>query len=375
MSENKGNMVPVDPDMIEEVSMEPAAQETESAIVEEKAAPAPAKTSKKKKGKSCPVPVKKTTIGGQALIEGVMMVGPNRTAMAVRKGDGTIYVEEIKQSERTSYFEKVPFVRGCIRFYKMLVTGTGALMKAADISEEGKPEDQKEGAKKSRLDEFAERHFNVMMTISAILGILMSVGLFILAPRLLVEIALKFIPETLRELTWFNAVTSVVEGLLRLLIFLLYLVFASKLKDIKRVWRYHGAEHKTIACYEAGLPLTVENVLKQTRFHPRCGTSFMFNVLAISIIIYTVIGIFTGAQPAWVNVAIRLVAIPIICSISFEILRFVGRHDRNWFCKLSSKPGLWLQKFTTEEPDAAIVEVAIASMQAVIPENQEDDNW
>ena len=375
MSENKGNMVPVDPDMIEEVSLEPAAQETESAIAEEKSAPAPAKTSKKKKGKSCPVPVKKTTIGGQALIEGVMMVGPNRTAMAVRKGDGTIYVEEIKQSERTSYFEKVPFVRGCIRFYKMLVTGTGALMKAADISEEGKPEDQKEGAKKSRLDEFAERHFNVMMTISAILGILMSVGLFILAPRLLVEIALKFIPETLRELTWFNAVTSVVEGLLRLLIFLLYLIFASKLKDIKRVWRYHGAEHKTIACYEAGLPLTVENVLKQTRFHPRCGTSFMFNVLAISIIIYTVIGIFTGAQPAWVNVAIRLVAIPIICSISFEILRFVGRHDRNWFCKLSSKPGLWLQKFTTEEPDAAIVEVAIASMQAVIPENQEDDNW
>ena len=373
MSENKGNMVPVDPDMIEETSLEPAAQE--KAIVEEQSAPAPAKTSKKKKGKSCPVPVKKTTIGGQALIEGVMMVGPNRTAMAVRKGDGTIYVEEIKQSERTSYFEKVPFVRGCIRFYKMLVTGTGALMKAADISEEGKPEDQKEGAKKSRLDEFAERHFNVMMTISAILGILMSVGLFILAPRLLVEIALKFIPETLRELTWFNAVTSVVEGLLRLLIFLLYLIFASKLKDIKRVWRYHGAEHKTIACYEAGLPLTVENVLKQTRFHPRCGTSFMFNVLAISIIIYTVIGIFTGAQPAWVNVAIRLVAIPIICSISFEILRFVGRHDRNWFCKLSSKPGLWLQKFTTEEPDAAIVEVAIASMQAVIPENQEDDNW
>ena len=378
MSENKGNMVPVDPDMIEETAIETVAKAQESAIVEEQPAPAPApaKASKKKKGKkSCPVPVKKTTIGGQALIEGVMMVGPSRTAMAVRKGDGTIYVEEIKQSEKTSYFDKVPFIRGCIRFYKMLVTGTGALMKAADISEEGKPEKNKEGAKKSRLDEFAERHFNVMMTISAIVGILMSVGLFILAPRLLVEIALKFVPEHLRELTWFNALTSVVEGLLRLIIFLLYLVFASKLKDIKRVWRYHGAEHKTIACYEAGLPLTVENVLKQTRFHPRCGTSFMFNVLAISIIIYTVIGIFTGAQPAWVNVAIRLVAIPIICSISYEILRFVGRHDRNWLCKLMSKPGLWLQKFTTEEPDGPIVEVAIASMQAVIPENKDDDNW
>ena len=336
----------------------------------------PAKAAKSKKSKkSCPAPVKKTTIGGQALIEGVMMVGPSRTAMAVRKGDGTIYVEEIKQSEKTTYFEKVPFVRGCIRFYKMLVTGTGALMKAADISEEGKPEENKEGAKKSRLDEFTERHFNVMMTISAIIGMLMSIGLFILAPRLLIEIGVKFLPEHLKELTWVNVVTNIAEGLLRLIIFLLYLIFASKLKDIKRVWQYHGAEHKTIACYEAGLPLTVENVLKQTRFHPRCGTSFMFNVLAISIIIYTVIGIFTGAQPAWVNIVIRLVAIPIICSISFEILRFVGRHDRNWFCRLLSKPGLWLQKFTTEEPDGPIAEVAIASMQAVIPENQEDDNW
>jgi len=336
----------------------------------------PAKAAKSKKSKkSCPAPVKKTTIGGQALIEGVMMVGPSRTAMAVRKGDGTIYVEEIKQSEKTTYFEKVPFVRGCIRFYKMLVTGTGALMKAADISEEGKPEENKEGAKKSRLDEFTERHFNVMMTISAIIGMLMSIGLFILAPRLLIEIGVKFLPEHLKELTWVNVVTNIAEGLLRLIIFLLYLIFASKLKDIKRVWQYHGAEHKTIACYEAGLPLTVENVLKQTRFHPRCGTSFMFNVLAISIIIYTVIGIFTGAQPAWVNILIRLVAIPIICSISFEILRFVGRHDRNWFCRLLSKPGLWLQKFTTEEPDGPIAEVAIASMQAVIPENKEDDNW
>ena len=336
----------------------------------------PAKAAKGKKSKkSCPAPVKKTTIGGQALIEGVMMVGPSRTAMAVRKGDGTIYVEEIKQSEKTTYFEKVPFVRGCIRFYKMLVTGTGALMKAADISEEGKPEENKEGAKKSRLDEFTERHFNVMMTISAIIGMLMSIGLFILAPRLLIEIGVKFLPEHLKELTWVNVVTNIAEGLLRLIIFLLYLIFASKLKDIKRVWQYHGAEHKTIACYEAGLPLTVENVLKQTRFHPRCGTSFMFNVLAISIIIYTVIGIFTGAQPAWINILIRLVAIPIICSISFEILRFVGRHDRNWFCRLLSKPGLWLQKFTTEEPDGPIAEVAIASMQAVIPENKEDDNW
>ena len=371
MSENNDNMKLVTEDQIKEIT--PEQVNDIDLAPETRAASVPARASKRKK--ACDTPVKKTTIGGQALIEGVMMVGPTRTAMAVRKGDGTIHVEEIKQSERTTYFDKVPFVRGCIRFYKMLVTGTGALMRAADISEEGKPEAGKDGQKKSRLDEFTDRHFNLMMSISAIIGILLSVGLFILAPRLIVEIATKFIPEYIREIAWVPVLLNIVEGILRLIIFLLYLIFASRLKDIKRVWRYHGAEHKTIACYEAGLPLTVENVLKQTRFHPRCGTSFMFDVLAISIIIYTVIGIFTGTQPMWVNLVIRIVAIPIICSISYEILRFVGRHDRNWFCRSLSKPGLWLQKFTTQEPDGPIVEVAIASMQAVIPENKEDDVW
>ena len=384
MSENNDNMKIITEEQfkeipLEEIPVEETVQEIAPVKESEVAAPAesaktPAKASKRKSKKK-PEVLKKTTIGGQALIEGVMMVGPSRTAMAVRKGDGTIVVEEIKQSERTTYFEKVPFVRGCIRFYKILITGTGALMKAADISEEGKPEDTKEGKKKSRLDEFTERHFNLMMTFSAVIGIILAVGLFILAPRLAVEVATKFIPEAFLELTWVTVLLNVAEGLIRLLIFLLYLVFASSLKDIKRVWRYHGAEHKTIACYEAGLPLTVENVLKQTRFHPRCGTSFLFNVLAISIIIYTVIGIFTGTQPMWVNMVIRLVAIPVICGISFEILRFVGRHDRNWLCRLMSKPGLWLQKFTTDEPDAAIAEVAIASMQAVIPENKDEDVW
>ena len=372
MPENNDNMKLVTEDQIKEITPEQSVQDLD--LAPETQPNVPAKVSKKNK-KACDIPLKKTTIGGQALIEGVMMVGPSRTAMAVRKGDGTIHVEEIKQSERTTYFEKVPFVRGCIRFYKMLVTGTGALMKAADISEEGKPETNKEGQKKSRLDEFTERHFNLMMSIAAIIGILLSVGLFILAPRLIIEIVTKFIPEHIREITWVPVLLNIAEGILRLLIFLIYLISASHLKDIKRVWRYHGAEHKTIACYEAGLPLTVENVLKQTRFHPRCGTSFMFDVLAISIIIYTVIGIFTGAQPAWVNLVIRVAAIPIICSISYEILRFVGRHDRNPFCRLLSKPGLWLQKFTTQEPDGPIVEVAIASMQAVIPENKDDDNW
>ncbi|MBR1905046.1 MAG: DUF1385 domain-containing protein [Clostridiales bacterium] len=323
-------------------------------------------------GKHC----KKTTIGGQALIEGVMMVGPSRTAIAVRKGDGTIYVEEVKQSEKVSYFEKIPFIRGCIRFYKMLVTGTGALMRSADISEEGKPEEEAETeSKPSKLDEFLNRHRNVVVTFAAILGILLSVGLFILLPRLIVDIASKFIPERIVQQLWMTIILNLVEGILRLVIFLLYLINASRLKDVKRVWQYHGAEHKTIACYEAGEDLTAENVLKYPRFHPRCGTAFMFIVLAISIMIYTVISIFTGAQPMWVNLLIRLVVIPLICGISYELLRFVGRHDKNGFCRFLSKPGLWLQKFTTAEPDAAIVEVAIASLQAVIPENKDDDIW
>ena len=321
-------------------------------------------------------PAKKTTIGGQALIEGVMMVGPSRTCIAVRKGDGTIHVEEIKQSEKVSHFEKIPFIRGCIRFYKMLVTGTGALMRSADISEEGKPEDETEEEKKpSRLDEFLNRHRNIVVTFAAILGILLSVGLFILLPRLIVDIAAKFIPETITEQYWMSIVLNLAEGILRLTIFLLYLINASRIKDVKRVWQYHGAEHKTIACYEAGEDLTAENVLKYSRFHPRCGTAFMFIVLAISILIYTVIGVFTGTQPMWVNLLIRLGAIPFICGFSYEILRFVGRHDKNAFCRFLSKPGLWLQNFTTEEPDAKICEVAIASMMAVIPEDAEDDVW
>ncbi|MBO4681420.1 MAG: DUF1385 domain-containing protein [Clostridiales bacterium] len=327
---------------------------------------------------SCDVgkPVKKTTIGGQALIEGVMMVGPSRTCMAVRKGDGTIHVEEVKQSEKVSHFENVPFVRGCIRFYKMLVTGTGALMRSADISEEGKPEeDGDEDKKPSRLEDFLNRNRNAVVTFSAILGILLSVGLFILLPRLIVDLISKFIPENVVHLKWMELVLNLVEGILRLLIFLIYLINASRLKDVKRVWQYHGAEHKTIACYEAGEDLTAANVLKYPRFHPRCGTAFMFIVLAISILIYTVIGVFIGTQPMWVNLVIRLVCIPFICAISYELLRFVGRHDKNGFCRLLCKPGLWLQKFTTDEPDAAIVEVAIASLQAVIPENKEDDVW
>ena len=319
---------------------------------------------------------KKTTIGGQALIEGIMMVGPTRTCMAVRKGDGTIHVEEMQQSERVTFYEKVPFIRGCIRFYKMLVRGTDALMKSADLSEQGAPQPEGEADKKpSALDQYLTKHYNVMVTLSAILGILLSVGLFILLPWLIVFLATKLMGSALADETWMKVVLNLAEGVLRMVIFFLYLRFASKIEGIDRVWRYHGAEHKTIACYEAGEPLTVENILKHSRFHPRCGTSFMVLVLAISILIYTVAGIIIGDGRFIVNILIRLLMIPVICGVSFEILRFVGRHDKNPVCRGLSKPGLWLQKFTTAEPDAPIVEVAIAAMQAVIPENADEDVW
>ena len=323
--------------------------------------------------------IKKTTIGGQALIEGIMMVGPRRTCIAVRKGDGTIHVEEINESERVAFFEKVPFIRGCIRFYKMLVKGTDALMKSADISEQGAPEQKKEGEKEAKkpsaLEQYLNTHYNVMVTLSAVFGILLSVGLFILLPWLIIFLATKLMGSALAQTAWMSVVLNLAEGILRMIIFFLYLRFASKIEGIDRVWRYHGAEHKTIACYEAGQPLTVENILKFPRFHPRCGTSFMFLVLAISILIYTVAGIIVGDGRFIVNVIVRLILIPVICGISFEVLRFVGRHDKSPVCRLLSKPGLWLQRFTTSEPDGPIIEVAVAAMQAVIPEDADEDVW
>lgn len=317
---------------------------------------------------------KRTTIGGQALIEGIMMCGPKRTAIAVRKADGSIYIEEMKQSDRVSYFEKVPFVRGCIKFYKMLVTGTDATMKSADISEQGK-EDEAEEKKESKLDSFLGRHRSVMLTLSAILGLALSIGLFILLPRLIVDLVSKLFDENMLDVLWVQLVRNIIEGVLRIVIFLTYLILVSKMPDIKRVWQYHGAEHKTIACYEAREALTVENIMKQSRFHPRCGTAFMFIVLMISILIYTIAGVFIGDNNMLINIGLRLVLIPVICGISYEILRFVGRHCDRGICKILVKPGLWLQRFTTKEPDPKICEVAIAAMQAVIPENDNDDNW
>ena len=347
---------------------------------------------------------KKTTIGGQALIEGIMMCGPHRTAIAVRKADGSIYVEEIKKSASETFFEKVPLVRGCIRFFRQLISGTAALMKSAEISEEGDPqetadrvvervsanpdddkpmtvkeakEEKKSGKEKtaSKLDQFADKHTNGLMIFAAVLGLMFSIVLFILLPRLIVDTCLHFFAAERSDSVALNVGLNFIEGLIRITIFLTYLGLTSRMKDIARVWMYHGAEHKTIACYEAGEDLTVANIRKCSRFHPRCGTAFLFIVVLVSILVFCVASVFIGVAQWWVNMLVRLALVPLVGGISYEILRFCGRHDQNPICKIFIAPGLALQRLTTREPTDSMIEVAIASVQAVIPENSNEDIW
>jgi len=363
---------------------------------------------------------KKTTIGGQALIEGIMMCGPRRNSIAVRKADGSIYVEEIRKSTSETFFEKVPFIRGCIRFFQQLVSGTAAMMKSAEISEQGAPSEdseekeksdsvlpdgeiinevqaegedgtnvsvisdpasevkekkEKTGKTESKLDSWVSRHNDGVMVFAAVLGLAFSVMLFILLPRLIVDGILGLFAAERSDSIGLNVALNFVEGFLRILIFLLYLMFTSRIKDIARVWMYHGAEHKTIACYEAGEMLTVDNVKRYSRFHPRCGTAFLFIVVLISILVFCVASVFIGVNVWWINLLIRLALVPLIGGISYEILRFTGRHDKNPVCKIFIAPGLWLQRFTTREPNDSMIEVAIAAMSAVIPENGKEDIW
>ena len=386
-------------EIVDAVSELEAAEDTEVADVE---APAPVETIK-----PAPIPlkhVKKTTIGGQALIEGIMMCGPRRTAIAVRKADGSIYVEEIKKSASETFFEKVPLIRGCIRFFRQLISGTAALMKSAEISEEGDPQEtadrvvehvsanadddrpqtvqeakEKNKSSKektaSKLDKFADNHSNGLMIFAAVLGLMFSIVLFILLPRLIVDTCLHFFAAERSDSIALNVGLNFIEGLLRITIFLTYLGLTSRMKDIARVWMYHGAEHKTIACYEAGEELTVENIRKMSRFHPRCGTAFLFIVVLVSILVFCVASVFIGVSVWWVNMLVRLALVPLVGGISYEILRFCGRHDQNSICKIFIAPGLALQKLTTKEPTDSMIEVAIASVQAVIPENANEDIW
>ena len=328
---------------------------------------------------------KKTTIGGQALIEGLMMIGPTRKAMAVRKADGTILLEEMPNPRFQGAADKL-FLRGSIRLFRQLVSGTKALLRSAELVEmedESKSEipatDENPSAPRkkgffskisSRIDQYMASHADAMLYVSATLGILFSVGLFILLPNFITGFIGQFASIDRSQGAGAIILLNLIEGLIRIGLFIGYLTLASKMKDIRRVWMYHGAEHKTIACYEDNQPLTVDNVRGYSRFHPRCGTAFMFIVIIVSIIVFS----FAGWWDRWLNLLIRFALVPLVAGIAYEIIRLAGRYD-NRLTRMISAPGLWLQRLTTAEPDDSILEVAIAAMNAVVPEEPKRDCW
>lgn len=320
-------------------------------------------------------PIHKTSIGGQALIEGVMMRGPKGIAEAVRKPDGTIDVEmkEHKNLAQKYRILRVPLIRGVFGFIDSMVIGFSCLMDSAEKSTEGLMDEEDDAEEESKLDQFIERHFGpkmitVISTIAMILGLVIAFVLFVWAPTIVTNWINNLAGGVL---TNFRAL---IEGVMRILIFIAYIAIVGSTKDIKRVFRYHGAEHKTIFCYEYGEELTVENVRKQSRFHPRCGTSFIFVVLIISILISSIISIaapiLRDMTALWM--CIKILILPLVMGISYEFIKYAGRHD-NLFTKICSAPGLWMQRLTTQEPDDSMIEVAIASINAVITGNREDD--
>ena len=315
---------------------------------------------------------KKTSIGGQAIIEGVMMRGPHKTAMAVRKSDGEIIVET--NDNGTKKLKKIwtlPIIRGCVNFIESLVIGMKALMFSADQIDIEDEEETESKLDKWLEDKFGDKIKDIVIYFSIAVSLVLSIAMFIMLPTVItrgIEWLLKSTPLAAAAAT--KLFTSITEGIIKLAIFIGYLALVSQMKDIKRVFEYHGAEHKTIACYEHGEELTVENVKKHSRFHPRCGTSFLLFVMIVSIILFAVLpktGIF-------LRMAMRLLLLPAVAGISYEIIKWAGRSD-NKVVQLLSKPGLWLQRLTTREPDASQIEVAIKSMEAVIPQNSEDDKW
>ena len=321
----------------------------------------------------------KTTIGGQALIEGIMMRGPEKDAIVVRRSDGTLDmdVRPRKLPAKKSLWN-LPFIRGIRTFFDSQVVGVKALMHSADLA----PEESQEQA--SKFDQWLEKKLGnekfqqYLIGFAVFLGLAMSIGLFILLP----VIVAGFFDRWVKNILLLN----LLEGLIRIVIFMGYMILVSRMGEMKRVFAYHGAEHKTIRCYEAGLPLTVENVRQMTRLHPRCGTSFLLVVVIISTLVFSVAssGLLTLA-PALaamqgtflyrlIMILFKLLLLPVVVGITYEINRWAGRHD-NWFTRGISAPGMWMQNFTTNEPDESMIEVAIEAVKAVLPEKEGEDAW
>ena len=306
----------------------------------------------KNEKQSCAI---KTSVGGQALLEGIMMKGPFKSAMAVRKPNGEIDISTWETKKLTG-IRKVPFVRGTFNFVDTLIKGYDCLMKSAEISGQEEEPDKFELWLNKTFGKAAGSVFSFIVTV---LAMAVAIGLFFGVPALITGFVSQWIEN--------KVVLSAIEGVIKIGIFLVYIISVSQMKDIKRTFMYHCAEHKTIFCYEQGLELTVENIRKQKRFHPRCGTSFLLIVLVVSILVSSVI----TWESVLIRVALKILMLPVTVGISYEIIKFAGRHD-NWLTRIISAPGLWLQNFTTQEPDDSMIEVAIAAVTPVLPENPED---
>ncbi|MDD4413328.1 MAG: DUF1385 domain-containing protein [Oscillospiraceae bacterium] len=345
---------------------------------------------------------KKTSIGGQALIEGVMMRGPEKSAMAVRNPEGEIVLESwATYTKKRPKILKLPFIRGIINFVDSMATGYKCLMRSAELAgiedDEPKPrkkervaveaitaangedmlpdeadtppdplqirDEEVEGEQKQSSEGFSKFGMTLIFVISMIFGIILTIALFILLPVFLFDLLSNYFPALNNRI-----LRAVFEGLIRIILFVAYIASVSLMKDIKRVFMYHGAEHKTIFCFEKEQELTVENVRRQIRFHPRCGTSFMILMLLVGI----VVSMFIPVTNIALRTAIKLLTIPIVVSIGYELIKIAGRSD-HWIVRAISAPGLWLQRVTTKEPTDDMIEVAIKSFTAVIPDDPKTD--
>ena len=339
---------------------------------------------------------KKTSIGGQALIEGIMMRGPERTAMAVRDTDGQIVLEKWdNQKPKHAKIYKIPFVRGMFNFISSMKIGYKCLMRSAEIAglEDEEPKKKKK-AEEQAVEEPAEAVeaqaekkeknkedsdsllMSAIMVIATVLGVVLSVFLFIMLPsyiyKWLLEPYVRVHSKALASL-----IKSVFEGVLKIAVLVAYMALVSLMKDIRRTFQYHGAEHKTIFCYESGLELTVENVRKQRRFHPRCGTSFLILMLLVgmffSFFIDPLFIWLTGDVPVtFVRVIIKILMLPLFMGVGYELIKLAGKHD-NLFTRIISAPGMWLQRITVREPDDDMIECAIKAFVEVIPEEEKKD--
>ncbi len=311
---------------------------------------------------------RRTSIGGQALMEGIMMRGPKKNAMAVRRPNGEIYFEEnVNEKKKRAAITKWPIVRGVYGFVDSMILGYKSLMRSADIAME-EEETAADGAKKAPSKGFT----NAVMVIATVLGVLLALLLFMWLPTFLYSQISHFAPDAW-GLAGNRYLRSVFEGVLKIVVLVVYMALVSLLKDIRRTFMYHGAEHKTIFCYEQGLPLTVENVKKQKRFHPRCGTSFLILMLLVSIgiglLIPPELPFVGGTLYTVIRAVIKLLLLPLTMGIEYELLKLAGRYD-NLFTRIISAPGMWLQRITVKEPTDDMIECAVKAFLAVLPEEE-----